>query len=329
MNDLTLDDIAKELGLSVSTVSRALMGKGRVSEKTHSSVLDAAKRMGYTVNAMARGLRESDSKLIGVIVTEMSNVFFANILSGIQRVCRENGYAAIVCSTEENADMEAEAVMRLSEKRISALIIACVGMSIGEKPFPIVYIDNEPRDTVNCVSVTGDNYKAAFDITRRMMDKGYRRIGMLTGPLCQSSAEYRYLGFRDALRAGGLVLREELVRSCEFSQSSGNREMRVLLDADERPDAMLFASNFIAYGGIRAIRQAGITIPGEIGVAAFDAYDNTGLIEPRIASVNQPAVEIGVKACERALELINGGTVPLRTVLEMSFTDGDSMRKRD
>ena len=243
MNDLTLDDIAKELGLSVSTVSRALMGKGRVSEKTRSSVLDAAKRMGYTVNAMARGLRESDSKLIGVIVTEMSNVFFANILSGIQRVCRENGYAAIVCSTEENADMEAEAVMRLSEKRISALIIACVGMSIGEKPFPIVYIDNEPRDTVNCVSVTGDNYKAAFDITRRMMDKGYRRIGMLTGPLCQSSAEYRYLGFRDALRAGGLVLREELVRSCEFSQSSGNREMRVLLDADERPDAMLFASN--------------------------------------------------------------------------------------
>ena len=326
-----LEDIARELDLSVSTVSRAINGKGRVGEKTRARVLDAARRADYRINDVARSLRMKSARSIGIIVPDISNGFFASVIKGAQQRCRLSDYILIVCNSDEDAAVEGEVLQTLLGKQVSGLVLASVGESrdilrrYGALNVPVVYIDNLPRDTKGYDSVSIDNFKAARQVTLAMLDRGYRDVGMITGPKVQSTGELRRRGFEAALAERGVKVRGEWIREGLFTMESGYAQMRRILGAPRVPRAMLFASNYIAYGALKAIREAGLTVPGDIAIAAFDALDSTGLITPLITSMNQPAQQIGDRAVEILLgRLEQARDADTRLTLESSFIDGDS-----
>lgn len=332
MSSMKLKDIADQLGLSVTTVSRALSGQGRVKKETCERVMQLARESHYTVNSLARSLRLSDARSIGVVVPDISNSFFAAVIKGAQEICHENDYMLIVCNSDENAKYEEEALKTLLEKQISGLIVATVGGCPGvlskysSTNLPVVYIDNEPLGAKEYDLVSIDNFSAASRLTRAILERGYTKIGMITGPRGQSSAEMRYTGFCQALTENGIGVRDEWVSQGEFSLEAGFESMKKILSLPERPEAMLFANNKLAFGAVKAIKEAGLSIPGDMAVASFDAYDPTGLFSPQIASLNQPAEEIGKRACMMIVEKLNDINIQngRHVFLEPFYADGNS-----
>lgn len=331
MNAIKLEDIARKLGVSTSTVSRALSGNGRVGEKTRMRVLEAVKASDYTVNAVARSLRLRDAKNIGIIVPDITNSFFASVIKGAQYACRLSGYTLMVCNSDESAELEEESLRTLLEKQASGLILASVGGGAElihqyvKLDVPIVFIDNLPEgvDVRDVVSV--DNHAAAYRLTQAMLKRGYRDVGMITGPLSQSTGLLRYTGFVKALEAAGIPIRREWVLEGDFRMDSGRENMQALLKLDKRPRAMIIANNYMAYGAVNAIRAAGLSIPQDIAIACFDAHDHTGLITPHISSINQPAQQIGMRAAEIILARLTGTqTERTEVVLEPEFSEGGS-----
>lgn len=331
MGTVKLEDIARELDLSVSTVSRAINGKGRVGEKTRARVLEAVRRSDYRINDVARALRMKSARSIGIVVPDISNGFFASVIKGAQQRCHRSDYILIVCNSDEDAAVEGEVLQTLLSKQVSGLVLASVGESrdirrrYGALNVPTVYIDNMPQDAEGYASVSIDNFAAARQLTLAMLDRGYRDIGMISGPMAQSTGELRRRGFEAALAERGVGIRDAWIREGLFTMESGYVQMQRILGCDPRPRAMLFASNYIAYGALKAIREAGLRVPGDIAIAAFDAVDNTGLITPLITSINQPAQQIGRCAVDMLLERMdNRREAGRQLVLKPSFVDGNS-----
>lgn len=327
-----LKDLAKELDLAVSTVSRAMSGKGRVSRKTRERVMKAVNQAHYTPNGVARSLRTRDAKTIGIIVTDITNSFFSSVIKGAQGVSRAMGYTILLSDSDENRQYEQEAMQLMLEKQISGLILASVGGSeerIGQFKrlnVPVVFIDNIPPLQDRFDAVSTDNHQAAYRLTSQIIQKGYRDIGMISGPLNQSSGLQRYNGFLQAMQDGGLPVRPDWVQEGDFKVEGGLVCMRSILSQDEHPKALLIANNYMAYGAIRALRAAGKSIPRDMAIAAFDTEDVTGLVSPAIVSMNQAAEEIGSKAAEKLIDRINNRSVEEgnQTVLDPVFIDGNS-----
>ena len=223
MNTVKLEDIARELNLSVSTVSRAISGKGRVGDRTRARVQAAVRESGYRINDVARSLRMQKAQNMGIIVPDISNAFFASVIKGAQQRCQESGYTLFVCNSDENPDIETETLEMLLSKQVSGLVLASVREreaiigQYGSLDIPIVYIDNIPQgaDLCDCVSI--DNYAASKRLTLAMIDRGYRELGMITGPQSQSSGYLRKKGFEAALAERGLPVRPEWLRVGTFT----------------------------------------------------------------------------------------------------------------
>ncbi len=299
-----LKDIAKKLNLSVATVSKVINGKGRVSEATRDRVLKAIAESGYKPNELARSLRRQSSNTLGVIVPDLTNNFYANVIKGVEKIAWQNGYSVIVCNSDENIEKEKAYLDLLLQNKIAGLVMATVAghtsmiRSYREANIPVVFFDNVPHSDENFDVVTIDNIRASYELTRHLIDQGTREIAFITGPLNQSTSYDRLTGFRRCMEDHGLQVKDKLVAVDEFKLESGYRIMRKWLADGERPEALFAANNFILYGAIRAITEAGLTIPDDIKVVCFDALDDTGLIRPEITTVMQPAYDIGVIAGE-------------------------------
>ena len=332
LSSVKLEDIANQLGLSISTVSRALSGNGRIGKETRERVLAEVHKSDYTVNAVARSLRLKNARNIGIIVPDITNSFFASVIKSAQHVCRSNGYTLMVCNSDESAEYETESLHSLLEKQISGLILSSVCSSdelmrhYESLNTPVVFIDNVPNECDKCNVVSIDNYAAARQITQALIDRGYTCIGMISGPRSQSTGLLRYNGFCDAISAANLPLRAEWIAEGDFKMESGYTCMKALLALERRPRAMIFANNYIAYGAINAIRDCGLRIPSDIAVASFDAVDDTHLITPLITSINQPADQIGKCAAEILFRRFASETKELceNIVLQPSFINGQS-----
>ena len=332
MSSVKLKDIADQLGLSVTTVSRALSGNGRVKKETCEKVIQLAHESNYMVNSLARSLRLSDTRSIGIVVPDISNNFFSNVIKGAQEVCHEKGYMLMVCNSDENAYYEEEALKTLLEKQVSGLIVASVGSCpevfsrYSHGNLPVVYIDNVPAGAKDYDLVSIDNYSAALELTQQVIKRGYREIGMIAGPRRQSSGLMRYNDFHEALNDAGISVTPEWIVESEFTLESGYENMKKILAGEKMPRAMVFANNKLAYGAVKAILEKGLRIPEDMAVVSFDAFDHTGLLTPQIVSLNQPAEEIGKRASEMIVEKLTGaGDESARHVfLKPFYTDGNS-----
>ncbi|HBR02030.1 MAG TPA: LacI family transcriptional regulator [Ruminiclostridium sp.] len=314
MRMVKLKDIAKELNLSVSTISRVVNNKDRVDPKTREKVLEMLKNYDYKPNEVARSLRLRDVKTIGIVIPDITNSFYASVIKGAQAVCRTNEYSMIVCNSDEDGELEEGALELLLQKQVSGLILSSVGNSfklvqrLQGNGVPAVYIDNMPPPMHTCDSVSINNVAAAYKITNVLIEKGYKKIGIITGPIHQSTGSERLSGFKQAMANAGLELAEEWVAEGNFKIDSGLSHMRRILKMPVRPEAMVIANNYMAYGAITALREAGLKIPKDMAVVAFDAIDETGLLVPRITAINQPSYEIGRISAEIIIKKLTGST---------------------
>ncbi|HHU48978.1 MAG: LacI family DNA-binding transcriptional regulator [Caldicoprobacterales bacterium] len=305
-----LTDIAKHLGISVSTVSRVINGKDRVSDETRKRVLQAVKELNYQPNEIARSLRNRSSMTIGIIVPDLSNDFFNLLTKGAAMVSKKDDYLVILCNSDHDESMEQEYMNLLIQKQVDGIIIATVCKDklyferVINNSIPVVFVDNLPKVDMNYNFVTIDNTKASFDLTCHLINMGYKDIAVLTGSLHETSAVRRLNGWEKAMKANNLEINNDFIGIGDFRMESGYRLMKDMLKLDKRPDALMAANNHLAYGAIKAARDHGLNVPDDLYVVCFDALDNTGLFSVKIPSMVQPAEKIGEIAAEIIIKRI-------------------------
>ena len=320
----TLKDIADRLQLSVSTVSRVVNNKSYVNPKTRELVNKAIEEMGYTPNQIARSLKVKATRTIGVVVPDISEALFSNLIKGIDEVLSVNGYSIILCDTRENPAKEIQYLELLLEKQIDGVILATVSLDqekngdkkgtppraldrFFEAHIPVIFIDNLPHLSRPVDSVIIDNAAASSLAVNYLADLGHRKIGMISGKVHETTGSERLNGYKAALVRRNLPVAESLIAYGDYKEESGYRGMVALLERCPDMTAVYVASSKMTYGAIQAIRDRGGSVPESLSVVGFDVYDPTGLLVPGITTILQPDGELGQTAARRLIQRLQQG----------------------
>lgn len=307
INMVRLKDVANYAGVSVSTVSRVLNNSTRVDPVTRANVEEAMHTLGYRPDDIARRLKKNSSEVIGVIIPDISNPFFASVVRGVEREAVASGYSVVLCDTDSSVSAERNAVSLLEGQRVAGIISASVAAEDEFKEIynnlsaNVVFIDNLPPHFGTFSTVTIDNFRAAFELASVLCSAGKRDIGIISGPDNESSAAERLKGFLSALEYHGVEIRPERIAKGDNGYESGYDSMKKMI-ANGVPDALLAGNNFMAYGAVKAITEESLSFPTDIAVAAFDIIDYSQLVRHKFISANQPAADIGVEAAKICIE---------------------------
>lgn len=310
----TLKDVAKQLNLSVSTVSRVVNNKGYVKDATRQRVLDCLEQCQYVPNEIARSLKTQESRTIGVLVPDICEVFLSRIVRGIDRVVSRAGYMLIVADSNESKQVERRYLDILFQKRVDALVIATVDLKgpnvdrFLDHRKPVVFIDNLPQlkdREANYVIV--DNRQASRLAVEKLIRSGHRQIAAIVGSVEETTGSERLGGYLDTLRDHGLPQEPALVAYGNYKTDDGYRCMTQLLEQrDAHPfTAVYVTSEMMTIGALRAIRERGLAIGRDVSVIGFDVHDDLGLATPQIATIRQPEHEIGARVGRLLLKLLN------------------------
>jgi len=329
-----LKDIARELKLSTSTVSRVVNNQDRVDPETRQRVMAALKRHNYQPDENARRLKTNSSNVIGVIVPDIANPFFAQVIKGIEKGLAPARHPLLLCNTDESREREVEAVQLFRRQKVAGIIVATsleqrqIRKTYAAAGCPVVFFDNVPHDLEPVRAVSIDNARAACELVRYLVSQGHRRVFLIGGPLGESSADAREQGWRQALAEAGIEPRADWLWHGNFQESSGEAAMNRFLAREELPTAICAANNFMAYGAVKAIEARGLSIPEDLSLAAFDAIDPSGLMRLSLTSILQPAEAIGQVAADLCLaaQKPNAPNVSQRVILEHAFFAGRSVR---
>lgn len=335
MKTSTLKYIAKELGISASTVSRALNGKSVVKEETRKLVLEAAKKYSYTPNEIARSLQKSSTETIAVVLPDISETFFGIIVKEIERTVARSGYMLIIADTHEKVEKELKILDMLYKRRVDALVLAtvdCTGETVDrflDSGTPVVFIDNIPElDNIDAITI--DNRIASVFAVEHLAENGHRDIAAIFGSEQETNGAQRLLGFREGMEACGCNLNDETIGFGDYKSESGYNAMCRLLDNRENNPftAVYVTSEKMTYGALRAIRDRGLSVPEDISVVGFDIHNLEDDRRQMITSVRQPEQEIGRKVGELLLgnigkEIVKGSNILLEPYLEK----GDTVKK--
>jgi DNA-binding LacI/PurR family transcriptional regulator len=319
----TLKDIAKQVGLSATAVSKALNDKGGISEETVKRVKDAAKRLNYTPNIVAKSLRLNRTKTIGVIVSDSSHSFLAKVVKAIEDTATIAGYNIILCNTNQSYDKERKAISVLINKRIDGLILAASMLtkkadidflkSFGV-PFVFLIRRNESEDADYVVN---DNVLGAYNMVNYLIKSGSKRIHFLNLNEESPSGRDRLQGYEKALRENGINYEPGLVRNVKPSIEEGYITMRSLLDKGEDIRTVFCGCDIIGIGVMEAIIEKGLKIPENIRVAAYDDIDFAAYLRVPLTTVHQPKEMIGCKGTELLIDKIkNRNSEPLHLILK-------------
>lgn len=313
----TLQDVADRSGVSVSTASRALNGvTTAASTATIDRVLAAARELHYVPNAQAVGLRRKTSKVVGLIVADIMNPFFAAIAVALEQSLLERGYGLLVANTGNSTEMERRYVKTMAEKRVEALVVAPTSdtsehlSSLQRLGIRLILIDSKVSGIdVDCVLV--DDHHAINRATRHLIELGHHDIGYISGHQRILSDQDRLGGYRQALEDAGLQYRPELVVRGDFTQRGGY-QAAAMLWSSAHPTAIVSGNNFMTIGVLRWAKAAGVDIPGQLSLVSFDDMDSFDLVSPSVTAVQQPVAEVGALVSE----LVTGDhTAPVPYVL--------------
>ena len=311
---ITIKDIAKALGLSTSTVSRALRGGYEISEETKTIVLEYAKKINYKPNPIALSLKERRSHSIGVVVCEIANNFFSQAINGIESIAYSAGYHVIITQSNESHDREIVNVQHLASRSVDGLLVSLSSESsdvshlkeLHDKGLPIVFFDRVSAE-IQTHKVIANNFKGAFEATEFLIKRGHTRIAHLTNAKHLSITKERLEGYKSALDKYGLTFDERYVKYCQYGgliQDELEELVAELLALPERPDAIFIAQDKLSTGFLLAIRQAEPDYASQLKIAGFTNSSVVDLFEPPITAVRQPAFEIGQAATELLIKLI-------------------------
>jgi LacI family transcriptional regulator len=328
-----MKDIARETGLGLATISKYLNG-GRVREENRAALEAAIKKLDYHVNEYARGLKSNRTKTIGVIIPELSNLFITTILSRMEEVLRESGYSMIVCDCHTSGKLECQAVTFLMGKMVDGLVnmpVCTDGRHLRPaeaRQLPIVLLDNPlPEAACRADAVYLNNSEASHRAADFLLGRGHTAIGIIAGPDKSFTAEQRLAGYVSALAERGIAVRNDLIARCDYTVPGGYQAMKKLLAARPGMTAVFMTNYEVSLGSIMAIREAGLSIPGNLSVIGFDDMALSRLVSPPLAVVAQPLYEMGTQAAQLLLRRIAVKNVcePQRVMLGASFSEGESV----
>lgn len=310
----TIKDIAKALGLSTSTVSRALNGSHEIGMETKRLVLEYAEKINYRPNPIALSLKEQKSRFIGVVVCEVANSYFSQAINGIESIAYNRGYHVIVTQTHESAIREEANIQHLLSRHVDGLLISLSAQTIDTTPFkylqdkgfPIVFFDRVAAD-IECHKITTDNYNGAFEAVELLINEGFNNIAYLTISDNLLIMKERLAGYKAALEAHNLPFKPEFVKQCSqggLITADVENSVTHLLNMEDRPDAIFTASDRLTTSCMFTIKKMGLKIPDDIAIAGFTNSDVTELFDPPLTVVRQPAFQIGQIATEILIRTI-------------------------
>lgn len=311
---VTIKDIAKALGLSTSTVSRALRDSYEISPETKKLVLEYAQKINYHPNPIALSLKERRSRSIGVIVCEIANSYFSQIINGVESIAYNRGYNVIIAQSRESAGREMMNLQYLTSRSIDGLIVSVSAETkdfsyfkeLHQKGMPIVFFDRIV-DEIDTHKVIVDNFKGAYDATTHLVRNGCRHIACVSNAAVLSIARDRLAGYKAALADNGIEVKAQLTRYCNHGGMMLNEvetAIDELLSMKKRPDAIFASADKLTTGCLRILKSRGLKVPDDIALVGFSNTDLTELLDPPLTVIRQPAFEMGEIAMNLLLQLI-------------------------
>ena len=311
---VTIKDIAKALGLSTSTVSRALRGSYEISSETKKLVLEYAEKINYRPNPIALSLKERRSRSIGVIVCEIANNFFSQAINGIESIAYNRGYHVIMSQSHESYEREVVNVQHLASRSVDGLLVSISNETtdlshftyLHDKGFPIVFFDRVANEIVTH-KVIVDNYKAGFDATLHLIKRGYKKIAHITSIASLDITSERLSGYKHALEENGLTYNENYVQHCNHGGMLAEEiesAVKKLLSMKSKPDAIVTASDRLTTGVLSTLKKLKLKVPKDLAIVGFTNTNIPELFEPPLTTVCQPAFEMGQVATELLIKII-------------------------
>lgn len=331
----TLKDLARETGLGLATLSKYFNG-GTVREKNRLLIEAAVKKLRYVPNEVARSLKTQQTRVIGVIIPELSNAFITSIISSMEDILRKHDYAVIVCDCRSNAKREKEAVEFLMHRRVDGLINMATDTTGAHLKMPlaagipVLLIDRlieSLRGKASAVII--DNVHAAGQAVRKLTDFGHRRIGLVLGSPELYTTNQRLTGYLNALEEAGITPSEEYIRYGDYTMDGGYQAAQELIRLDNRPTA-LFVTNFeMTLGAMLALQHNNIRVPEDLSVIGFDKLELFGEIFPNLTLIRQPQMSIGREAAGLMLDMLSekDSFAPRIVTLITELTEGSSVSR--
>lgn len=307
---VTVKDIAKEAGVSHSTVSRALHGNPLISDETSERIRQIALQMGYLPSAAARALKTKRSRVLGVVLSSVEDPFFSEILQGIEEVVQGSGYSLFIASADRDPDREQKIVQAMVERRADGVIICSTSFSSEQSGpllqygVPLVVVNNQAAEDFR-YSIYHDDIDGSRQVTRHLIDLGHRRIGYIGNSASGRTTLDRLTGFRQEMEAFGLTVQPEFI----YEASGGGPEHGIsaaqyFLQLPNRPTALVCYNDMLAIGVLKSLQQAGVCVPQEISITGFDNIVFSAYTHPPLTTLDQPKRFIGTEAARLLLELL-------------------------
>ena len=310
---VTIKDIAKELGISTSTVSRALRDSYEISAETKKLVVECAKRLDYRPNPIAQSLKERRSRSIGVVVSEIANNYFSQAINGIESIAYSRGYHVIITQTHESYEREVINMHHLASRSVDGLLVSLSSgtqnldhiKELHNKGLPVVFFDRV-TDEIKTHNVVANNYLGSFHATEHLIYQGYKQSAHITNAPELSISKERLDGYKYALEKHNIPFNEKLVKHCAhggMKEDEIEKAVKELFSMKIKPDAIFTASDRVTIASLKAVKNLKKKIPN-LGFTGFTNTNFADLFSPTLTVVRQPAFEIGQAATELLLGLI-------------------------
>lgn len=307
---MTLADVAEYVGVSESTASRALNGRGEMSAETRAAVLEAADVLQFEPSHLARSLRTRTTCTVGFVVPDVSSPFYASALKGAQRALEEAGYRVLLMDSAQAADGEVAALRTLVAHRVDGLLLSTVGIEpdqfeslVEQRGIPCVFFDSALPDAGDG-TVLIDNAAGIELLVDHLVAHGHERIGLLTGSMSETSGRERLDAFEQSMQAHGLAIDASHVDGSRWTRDEGESAALRMLERADRPTALVASSVELALGALLAARALGLEIPGDVALATFDDAYFAELLDPPLTAVSYDPEDVGRRAAELLVSTI-------------------------
>jgi len=308
---VTIRDIAEKAGVSINTVSRALNNKPDISEETRRKILKIAQELGYVKNATASSLRSKQTNIVGVIIADSANPFYAEVLKGIEAASRKYGYQIMLMNTERIYENEEKAIEVLLQRRVDGLLITPVQdksddiRALIERKVPFVIVGRHFEE-LEVDEIHSDEVKGGFFATRHLIKRGRKNILVITGYLFKSAAYMRLEGYKKALKEYGIPFSEKMIIETDIDIESGYRAMREAIEKGLEFDAVFCYNDLLAFGVIKALKECGYRIPEDVAVVGYDDIVYSSFVCPSLTTVRIKKFEMGFEAFRMLLQRLKG-----------------------
>ncbi len=319
----TISDIAKMANVSKATVSRVINNKPEgVGKETRENILKIIEESGFQPSMVARGLVTKKTKSIGLIITDIDNSFYPQLVRGAEDYANKLGYSLFLCNSANNPEKEKEYIKVFLEKSVDGVILSS-SMNETSYHYNILESKNTPLVVLDrCIdgdhydaSVFFDNFRGAYIAVNYLINNGHKNIAFISGPKSLVISQNRLRGYRMALEERNIKVKEDIIVEGDFQFESGYKRAAELIDQGKEFTAIFAGNDLMAIGSIKALKSRNIKIPDQVEIIGFDNVDISRFIEPQLSTIGQPAYEMGVRGAEQLIKLIEGKKIVNKNII--------------